>query len=135
MPMSCKSIRRSLQMRVSVGWRAVLFDESPAHRLCALGSLEIALGGSDDGALHQDVPRAGEVVDIDQAGRFGAPTEDRADVVEVADAGLPGRMSGTQLEQNVDERAAVEVLTVLEPVVKHVEDRQQLFLGGVTAQP
>jgi hypothetical protein len=79
----------------SVGWRSVSFDESPAHRLGALGSLEIALGGGDDGALHQDVPGPGEVVDIDQAGRFGALTDDRADVVEVLDAGLPGRMRGT----------------------------------------
>jgi hypothetical protein len=134
--MYCKSIRRSPQMRVStVGWRSVSFDESPAHRLSAVGSLKIALGGSDDGALHQDVPRPGEVVDIDQAGRFGALTQDRANVVEVPDAGLASRMSDTQLEQNADERAAVEVLMFLEPVVKHIEDRQQLFLGRVTAQP
>ena len=75
--------------------RSVLFDERPAHRLGALGSLKIALGGSDDGALHQDVPGAGKVVDIDQAGRFGALTDHRADVVEILDAGLPGRMRGT----------------------------------------
>ena len=60
---------------------------------------------------------------------------DLADVVQVPDAGLAGRMSGTQLEQNVDERAAVVVLMFLEPVVKHVENRQQLFLGCVAAQP
>src|SRR4029077_263740 len=124
------------QMRVAtVGWRSVSFDESQAHRLSAVGSLKIALGGSDDGTLHQDVPRTGEVVDIDQAGRLGALTQDFADVLEVPDAGLAGRMSDTQLEQNVDERAAVVVLMVLEPVVKHIEDRQQLFLGRVTAQP
>jgi hypothetical protein len=50
----------------TAGWRSVSFDESPAHRLGALGSVKIALGGSDDAALHQDVPRTGEVVDIDQ---------------------------------------------------------------------
>jgi len=36
-------------MRVStVGWRSVLFDESPAHRLGAVGGLKIALSGTDD---------------------------------------------------------------------------------------
>src|ERR1700732_1746580 len=131
-----RSIRRSPPMRVStVGGRSVSFDESPAHRLSAVGSLKIALGGTDDRALHQDVPRTGEVVNIDQAGRFGAVTQDLANVVEVPDAGLASRMSDTQLEQNADERAAVEALMFLEPVVKHIEDRQQLFLGRVTAQP
>ena len=48
------------------------FDEGAAHRLGAAGSLKITLGGGDDGALHEDVPGVGEVVDIDQAGRFGA---------------------------------------------------------------
>src|SRR3984893_15101274 len=115
--------------------RSVSFDESPAHPLSAVGSLKIALGGTDDRALHQDVPRTGEVVDIDQAGRFGAFTQDLVDVVEVLDAGLASRMSGTQLEENADERAAVVVLMFLEPVVKHIENRQQLFLGRVTAQP
>src|ERR1700732_706530 len=96
-----RSIRRSPPMRVStVGGRSVSFDESPAHRLTAVGSLKIALGGTDDRALHQDVPRSGEVVDIDQAGRFGALTQDLADVVEVPDAGLPSRMRETQLAQN-----------------------------------
>src|ERR1700737_4316095 len=127
---------RSVQMRDSTaGWRSVSFDESPAHRLGTLGSVKIALGGSDDGALHQDVPGPGEVLDIEQAGRVGALTEDLADVVEVLDAGLASRMSGTQLEQNVDERAAVKVLMFLEPVVKHIENCQKLFLGCVTAQP
>jgi hypothetical protein len=58
-------------MRVSTcGWRSASFDESPTHRLSAVGRLKIALGGSD-GALRQDVPRTGEVIGIDQAGRFG----------------------------------------------------------------
>jgi len=86
-------------------------------------------------AFQPSAGRPGEVVDIDQAGRFGAVTQDLADVVEVPDAGLPSRMSDTQLEQNADERAAVVVLMFLEPVVKHIENRQQLFLGRVTAQP
>src|ERR1700752_1567152 len=108
-------------MRVStVGWRSVSFDESAAHRLGAQGSQTIALGGSDYGALHQDVPGSGEVVDIDQAGRFGAFTQDLADVVQVLNAGLAGRMSGTELKQNVDERATVKVVVFLEPVVKHI---------------
>jgi hypothetical protein len=41
----------------------------------------------------------------------------------------------TELEQSVDERAAVKVLVFLEPVVKHIENGQQLFLGRATAQP
>ena len=32
----------------TAGWQPVSFDESPAHRLGAMGSLKIALGGSDD---------------------------------------------------------------------------------------
>jgi hypothetical protein len=69
-------------MRVSsVGWPSVSFDESPAHCSGALGSLKIALRGSDDGALHQDVPTTGEVVDIDQISRFGSLTQELADVV------------------------------------------------------
>jgi hypothetical protein len=59
-------------MRVSTrGWRSASFDENPTHRLSAVGRLKIAVGGSDDGALRRDVPRTGEVIGIDQAGRFG----------------------------------------------------------------
>jgi hypothetical protein len=79
----------------AAAWRPVSFDEGAAHRLRTAGSLKITLVGGDDGALHEDVPGAGEVVDIDQAGRFGALTDDRADIVEILDAGLPGRMRGT----------------------------------------
>ena len=39
------------------------------------------------------------------------------------------------LDQHIDERAAVEVLLLLEPVVEHVEDGQQLLFGGAAAQP
>jgi len=134
--MRCKSTRALTLVRgSSAGWRSVSFDQSPAHRLGALGSVKIALGRGDDGALHQDVPGPGEVVDIDKAGRFGAFTEDLADVVQVLNAGLAGRMSGTELKQNVDERATVKVVVFLEPVVKHIENGQKLFFGRTTAQP
>ena len=101
----------------------------------AQSGLSVAFGGGDDGALHQDVARPGEAVGVPQAGGFGALAQDRADVAQVLDAGLSRGVSGTQLDQHIDERAAVEVLMLLEPVVEHVEDGQQLLFGGAAAQP
>ncbi len=86
--MHCRSTRAlAPDAGLTVGWLSVSFDERPAHRLGALGSLKIALGRGDDGALHQDVPGPGEVVDIDQADRCGAFTG-------AAPASVPRRGSG-----------------------------------------
>ena len=48
------------------------------------------------------------------------------------DARFAGRVSSSELEQDVDERAGLEVLAV-KPLVEQVEDRQQLLLGAAAA--
>lgn len=50
---------------------AVLRDEHAGHRLGSLRGLCIALGCDDDRALHEDVPRARERLDVAQAGFLG----------------------------------------------------------------
>ena len=50
------------------------------------------------------------------------------------DAGLAGGVGGAEFEQHVDKRAGLVVVAV-KPFVIEVEDRQQLFLGGVGAPP
>ena len=62
----------------AVGWSSVLFDEGAGHVLGAVRGLEVAFGGGDDGALHQDVARPGEAVGVAQAGGFGAFAQDRS---------------------------------------------------------
>ena len=55
---------------------------------------------------------------------------DRADVLEVRRARLSDRIVQIgDLEQDVDERAALEVVAV-KPLVEDVEDREQLLLGS-----
>ena len=89
-----------------------------------------SFGGGDDGALHQDVPRPGDAVGVAQAGGFGALAHDRADVVQVLDARPVGHPSPSAR----CERATIEVLTLSEPVMEHVEDAAAA-LWGVAAQP
>src|SRR5437660_1056799 len=50
---------------------SVLIDELACHRLAAPRGVDVALGCDDDRALHQDVPRAGERIDVAQAGFLG----------------------------------------------------------------
>src|SRR5689334_5509525 len=42
------------------GELAVFVDEQAGHRLCSMCRLDVAFRGRDDGALHEDVPRARE---------------------------------------------------------------------------
>src|SRR6266542_790253 len=116
-------------------WLPVLLDQLPAHGLGPLGGVGVAFGSGDDGALHQDVPRAGEFRRVAQAGFGRHAGHDGPDVVEVLDAGLPGGMRPAEFEQDVDERAPVEVLPALEPVVEDVEDGEQLLFRGRTPPP
>ena len=84
--------------------------------------------------LHEDVPGPREVVRVTQPGLFGEGADDRTDVLEVLGARDAETMLGAHLEQNVDERARLEVVTA-EPFVEDVEDGQQPLLGRVAPSP
>ena len=43
----------------------VMLDECAGHRLGTVSGLQVAFGSTDDGALHQDVPGPGEIVDVE----------------------------------------------------------------------
>ena len=76
-----------------------------------------------------------ELVGIAQAGLLGERADDRANGVEMDGARLADRGPAVvHLEQDVDERAAFEVV-LLEPLVEEVEDREELFLGSLAAAP
>ena len=125
-----KVSRRSLARR-----RPVLVDEEGANRLGALGRVAVSFGGLDDRAFHQDVPGEGKADGIAETGLFGELAHDRADVLEVDGArGTDGVLEVGGLEQNVDERAALEVV-LAEPLVEGVEDREQSLFGGGAAAP
>jgi hypothetical protein len=85
---------------------AVLVDERARHRRAALSGARVACGARDDRALDPKRARAGE--------RFAVT---RARVVRDAP------------EQELDERAAVEVVA-LKALVEGVEDRRRLLLCG-----
>jgi hypothetical protein len=89
-----------------VWWSAVLTDERARHRLAPLSRARVACGGRNDRALHPKPARAGE--------RFAA---------------TQARVLREALEQELDERAAVEV-AALKPLVEDVEDGRQLLLRG-----
>jgi hypothetical protein len=52
----------------------------------------------------------------------------------VRDARVADRTFGAHLEENVDERAALEVVP-MKPLVEHVEDGQQALSGRGSAPP
>jgi len=112
----------------------VVGDQPAGHLLGAFGRQEVTLRGGNDGALHQDVPGAGELLCVAQAGFFGQRLEMAADPGQVADAGFPQRMLGAHFKEYVDESAGLEIIT-LEPVSKHVEDGQEAFLRSVAPAP
>ena len=69
-----------------------------------------------------------------ELGRLLRMAHDLADVVDVNDAGLARGVFGPQLEQHIDERAALKTVAVLKPVVQDVEDRQQTLFRRAAAQ-
>jgi len=73
---------------------------------------------------------------IAQAGLAGEPADDGADVLQVPHAGPARRMLDAHLEEDVDERARLEVLAA-KPIVEDVEDRQEavLWRGATTLGP
>jgi hypothetical protein len=74
-----------------------------------------------------------ELFGLAQPGLLREPADDGADVCEVNGAGPADRgLAVVHLEQQVDERAPLEVLA-LEPLAEEVEDREQLVLGRVAA--
>ena len=76
-----------------------------------------------------------ELLGIPQLGLLGERLDDRADCCQVIGARLPDRgLPVVHLEQDVDERAALEVV-FLEPLVEEVEDREQLLFRGLSAAP
>src|SRR5258708_31555999 len=106
---------------------AMLGDEQAPEGLGAMRGVAIAFRGRDDRALHQDVPRAGEGLGIVETGLIGQGSDQRPDICEVADARPPQLVLRRHLEQDVDERTALE-LSAAEPAVEHVEDREQPLL-------
>lgn len=110
----------------------MLGDELACHRLGSPRGIRIAFRGSDDRALHQDVPGLRELARPRQAGFHGQLAHQGADRAQMIDAGLSEPMGGTHLQHDVDERARLEVIAV-EPFVEHVEDGQQPPLRGSRA--
>src|SRR5215216_2728041 len=114
---------------------SVALDQCAAHRLRAPRCIPITLAGGDDGALHQDVPRVGERRGVAEARLGRECRQERPYVREVQRARTADRMIPVgPLEQDVDERAALEVVAV-KPLVEGVEDREQLLLGRLPAAP
>ena len=75
------------------------------------------------------MPATREVVRILDAGFHGELLEEPPDLCEVLHRRLPNRaLAIVHLEQDVDERAALEIV-LLEPVVEHVEDGQEPVFG------
>src|SRR2546426_162641 len=92
---------------------AVLVDEEAGHGLGALRGFTITLGTLDDRALHQDVPRERKRGRVAETRLLGEGVHDRADVLEVegARARKGVVIAAAELEQDVDERTALEVVT------------------------
>src|SRR5690242_6147555 len=111
-----------------------MFYQPGGHLLGAFGGQDVAFGGRNDGALHQDVPSACELISAFQPGFLCQLLDVAPDPGEVADAGFPQRMLTSHLEQDVDEGARLKVLP-REPVAEYVEDGEQLHLGGVSPAP
>src|SRR5690606_31710749 len=104
--------------------------QARAHGLGPVGGVEIAAERADDRALHENVPRLGELRGRSQPGELRAAFDHLAQVVQPFDAGLTERVVSAHLDEDRDERDAVEGVTA-EPLVQHVEDREQAFLGGL----
>ena len=99
--------------------------QQPAELLRAAGRDEVALARRHDRPLHQDVPLAGEVVRVGDAGLRRELDQELADARQLLTAGNVDRVLAViDLEQGVDEEAALEVASV-EPVVEDVEDGEQ----------
>lgn len=78
-------------------------DEQLRQAAGATRRLGIALYGGDDRTLHDEVPGVGESTGIAEACFLGKLPHYRANVSEVPDAGVPGRVSRPQLQQHVYE--------------------------------
>src|SRR5438270_7121476 len=100
---------------------SVLIDELACHRLAAPRGVDVTLGCYDDRALHEDVPRAREGIGVAQAGFLGEATHDRADLLEMPNAGTARWMLRAEFEQYLHERARLEVVA-MEPLVEYIED-------------
>jgi hypothetical protein len=107
---------------------AVLVDEQEGHRLASLRGVGVALAYGDDRALHEDVEECAR----DSVSRRTASSARRRTNERICSRSQmlasPAGCSGAEVEQDVDERARLEVFAV-KPLVEHVEDREQPLLG------
>lgn len=109
---------------------SVLFNQEATERLRAFRRVAVTLGSLHDRAFHQDVPGEGEPVGVAQSGLEREVANDGANVLEVVGArSADGVLEVAELEQDVDEGAAFEIVAV-EPLVEQIEDRKQLRNGG-----
>lgn len=105
--------------------RPGLAQEQRTDLSCASGGFAVAFAGGHDRALHEDVPGAGEALGVGDPRLVGQPLEEGPDPCQVHDGGCAHRAGRVGcLEEDVDERAALEVLSV-EPLVEDVEDREE----------
>src|SRR5438105_9614129 len=86
----------------------------------------VPLASGDDRPFHQDVPLTREDIDLPDTGTRSQVRQEDPDIGEMDRACLSHRVARVEhLEQDVDERAALEVIP-LEPFVEDVEDGKQL---------
>ena len=109
----------------------VVCDQPAGHLLRPLGRKEVTFRGGDDRPLHQDVPRAGELVRVPQPRLLGQRREVAADSGKVADTGLTQGVFGAHLKKNVDEGTGFEIVA-LEPIAEYVENSEQSALGRIS---
>src|SRR2546426_1131218 len=107
----------------------------PAGQLTGTArSGEVPLGGGHDRSLHEDVPGPGKALGVAQPCFVGKLPHMAPDFGEIVDAGLPEGVPGPHLQQDIDERAGLEVVAG-KPVGEDVENGQQLLLRGVAPAP
>src|SRR5213076_3157456 len=89
------------ESRRASAWRLpVALDEQPRECLRALRGPAVALAGLDDRALHQDMEREREAVDVAEAGLARECAQHHADVLEMRRTRAPDRMAEVgRLEQ------------------------------------
>src|SRR4029077_4290553 len=102
-------------------------DEPHPNRFRAACGVPVTGVGGDNRPDHQHLPLPCEPIDITHAGIGSQPLDERTNVADVAYRRAPYRVTKlVVLEKHPDKRTGLKVLTA-EPLVEHIEDRQQLL--------
>jgi hypothetical protein len=116
----CKSKRAS-----AVGWSSVLFDEGAGHVLGAVRGLEVCSAAE---MMKPFIRMCHDRAKLSGSRRPAVSARWRT-IERMLSRYWMLACGGTQLDQHVGERAAIEVLTLSEPVMEHVEDAAAALRG------